>query len=49
MANLEVLTVLGVIVLAGLVWFFVRTLSHDRLDAVMKKRAGTATLVTAAD
>jgi hypothetical protein len=49
MPSLEVITVLGVVVLAGLVWFFVRTLSHDRLDAIMKKRAATAKLVTPAD
>src|SRR5450432_4225516 len=49
MPSLEVITVLGVLVLAGLIWFFVRTLSHDRLDAIMKKRAATAKLVTPAD
>ena len=49
MPSLEVLTAVGVVVLAGLVWFFVRTLSHDRLDAIMKKRGATAKLVTPAD
>jgi hypothetical protein len=47
--SLEILTVLGVVVLAGLVWFFIRTLSHDRLDAIIKKRGATAKLVTPAD
>jgi hypothetical protein len=47
--SIEILTVLGVVVLAGLVWFFIRTLSHDRLDAIIKKRMATAKLVTPAD
>ena len=49
MANLEILTGVGVVVLAGLVWFFVRTLSHDRLAAIMKARGATSKLVTSAD
>ena len=49
MPSLEALTLIGVIVLAGLVWFFIRTWSHDRLDAIMKTRGATAKLVTRAD
>ncbi len=42
-------TVIGVVVLAGLIWFFLRTRSKDLLDEIMQKRRGSCQLVSRAD
>ena len=39
-------TVVGVIVLAVLVWLYIRTRSQDMLEEMMQKRRGASRLVT---
>ena len=45
---LATVTVVGVVVLAILIWLFVRTRSKDLLEEMMQKRRGSCRLVTAA-
>ncbi len=42
-------TVIGVVVLAVLIWFFLRTRSQDLLAEMMEKRRGSCKLVSRAD
>ncbi len=42
-------TVIGVVVLAVLIWFFLRTRSKDLLEEMMQKRRGSCRLVSRAD
>jgi len=42
-------TVVGVIVLAVLVWLYIRTRSQDMLEEMMQKRRGASRLVTRAE
>jgi hypothetical protein len=46
---LPTITIVGAIVLAGLVWLFLRTRRSDLLDGLMKKYQGSATLVSRGD
>ena len=45
---LESLTVVGLVVLAVLVWVFVRMRAKDHIDEIMAKRRGSCRLVTRA-
>lgn len=49
MSSLAVVTLVGVVVLAGLLWFFLRTRSHDLLTEIMEKRRAGSKIVSAAD
>jgi hypothetical protein len=40
--SLEVVTVIGVVVLVVLIWFFVRLRGKDRIEEVLAKHRGTA-------
>jgi len=40
--SLEVVTVVGVVVLVVLIWFFIRLRGKDRVDEVLAKHRGTA-------
>lgn len=42
-------TVIGVVVLAVLIWFFLRTRSQDLLAEMMEKRRGSSRVVSRAD
>ena len=44
---LTTVTIVGVVVLAALVWLFIRTRSKDLLDEMMKKRAGSKVVTRA--
>lgn len=46
---LETATVVGVVVLAVLVWFFMRTRSSDLLAEIMEKRRGSSRIVSRAE
>lgn len=46
---LATITVVGIIVLAVLIWLFVRTRSRDLLTSMMEKRRGSSRLVSRAD
>ena len=46
---LATVTVVGIVVLAALVWLLVRTRSQDQLDELMEKRRGSSRLVSRAD
>jgi hypothetical protein len=41
MPGLGTITIVGVIALAVLIWFLLRTLSNDHLEAMIKQRAGS--------
>lgn len=49
MSSLGIVTLVGVVVLAALLWFFLRTRSHDLLTAIMDKRRAGSKLVSAAE
>ncbi len=49
MPGLGMITVFGIVVLAVLVWFFMRARSQDQLTAVLEKRRGSSKLVSRAD
>ncbi|HET7710701.1 MAG TPA: hypothetical protein VFL80_02115 [Thermoanaerobaculia bacterium] len=49
MPGLGVITVVGVVVLAVLIWFFLRTRMQDHLTAMYEKRRSSSTLVSRAD
>jgi hypothetical protein len=46
---LETVTVVGVVVLAILIWFFVRTRSKDLITELMEKRRANSRIVSRAD
>jgi len=46
---LETLTVVGLAVLAALVWLFIRMRMKDHLDELMAKRRGSSRIVSRAD
>jgi hypothetical protein len=46
--GLGTITLIGVVVLAVLLWLFFRTRSHDRLTEIMEKRRATSRLVATA-
>lgn len=46
---LETVTVVGVVVLAILIWFFVRTRSKDLITELMEKRRSNSRIVSRAD
>lgn len=46
---LSTLTVVGLVVLAVLVWFFLRTRRQDQITAMLEKRKGASKLVSRAD
>jgi hypothetical protein len=46
---LEVLSVVGIVVLAVLIWFFLRTRSKDLITEMMEKRRSSCRLVSRAD
>ena len=47
--QLGIITVVGVVVLAVLVWFFLRTRSKDQLTEIMQKRRADSKLVSIAE
>lgn len=47
--TLTTITIIGVAVLAALIWLFFRTRSSDRLDEMMAKRRASSRLVCRAD
>lgn len=49
MTTLGLVTVVGVVVLAVLLWFFLRARTQDGLSAMMEKRRATAQLVSRAE
>src|ERR1043166_6798265 len=49
MPSLEILTVVGLVALAVLVWVFVRMRAKDHIEEVMAKRRGSCKLVSRAD
>jgi hypothetical protein len=49
MPSLEVITIVGVIVLAGLAIVYVKMRSKDKVDDIMNKRRPTSILVTRGD
>lgn len=49
MPGLGIMTVVGLAVMAVLVVVLVKVLQKDRLDAIMKKRAGSSMIVTRAE
>ena len=49
MPSLEILTAVGLIALAVLVWVFVRMRAKDHIEEVMAKRRGNCKLVSRAD
>ena len=48
MPSLEILTVVGLVVLAVLVWAYVRMRAQDQIEAMMGKRRGSCKLVSRA-
>jgi hypothetical protein len=48
MPSLEILTVVGLVVLAVLVWVFVRMRAKDQIEDLMAKRRGSCKLATRA-
>jgi hypothetical protein len=49
MSSLALLSVVGVLAVAVLTWFFIRTRSADLLEAMMAKRRGSSRLVSRAE
>ena len=49
MISLGTATVIGVIVLAALTWFFIRTRRKDQISEMLEKRRAGASLVSRAD
>jgi hypothetical protein len=49
MPGLETLTVVGIVVLAALVWVFVRMRMKDHIDDLMAKRRGSCRIVSRAE
>jgi len=49
MRLLEVLSVAGVVVVAGLVWFYLRNQTHSRMRHILEKRKGSSKVATLAD
>lgn len=49
MSSLAVVTLVGVVALAGLLWFFLRTRSRDLVTGIMEKRRAGSRIVSAAD
>ena len=49
MPFLTTITVVGLVVLAGLVWLFLRTRQQDLIADIMAKRKGSSTLVARAE
>ena len=47
--TLTTITLVGVVVLAALVWLFIRTRSSDLIDGMMAKRRASSRLVSRAD
>ena len=49
MSSLPLFTAVMVVVLAGLVWFFLRTRSNDQLDEILNRHKATSKITTKAD
>lgn len=49
MSSLGVVTLVGVVLLAALLWFFLRTRSRDLVTGIMEKRRAGSKIVSAAD
>ena len=49
MSTMGIITLVGVVALAGLLWFFLRTRSHDQLAGLMEKRRAGSKIVSEAD
>jgi hypothetical protein len=47
--TLGTVTLVGIVVVAVLIWFFMRTRTQDLLSQMMEKRRGTSKLVSRAD
>src|SRR5512140_475417 len=49
MQSLGIVTVVGLVALAALLWLFIRTRSKDRLEEMMAKRKATSKVVCRAE